>query len=85
MKEVFDEKNQCWRDEYGRRLCTTDLETLQVVTENCKEFLLKRNTIYLHDIVLLLGKSLEFIKDKNDLSPSEKDDIKTIRSYIKGL
>ena len=82
---VWNEKNNRWEDEYGRRTCTHDNETIGVILDNCKEFLNKRDTIYIGDICILLEKALEGIKDKKDLTPSEQEDIKRIRSKIKGL
>lgn len=68
-----------------KRKCSIDNETLNVILDNCKEFLKYRNTIYLDDIRCLLEKALEGIEDKKDLCDLEKDDIKRIRKMIKGL
>ncbi len=68
-----------------KRKCSIDNDTLQVVLDNCKEFLTKRDRIYLGDICSLLEKALEGITDKKDLCDSEKEDIKRIRKMIKGL
>ena len=68
-----------------KRKCSYDNETLQVVLDNCKEFLKYRNIIYISDIVCLLEKALEGIEDKKDLTDSEIEDIKRIRNKIKGL
>ena len=65
--------------------CTIDNETIGVVIDNCKEFLTKRDTIYLGDVCVLLEKALEYVDDKKDLCDSEKNDIKRIRNIIKGL
>lgn len=65
--------------------CTIDNETLGIVIDNCKEYLQKRDTIYLGDICVLLEKSLEYVEDKKDLSDGEQEDIKRIRNMIKGL
>lgn len=67
------------------RKCTIDNETIGVVIDNCKEFLTKRDTIYLGDICVLLEKALEYVDGKKDLSDSEQEDIKRIRKMIKGL
>lgn len=84
-KMIWSEDNNRWEDEYGGRVCTHDNELIGEIINNCKEFLEKRNTIYLGDICILLDKALEGIKDKKDLTPSEVDDIKRIRNKIKGL
>lgn len=68
-----------------KRICTFDNEKIGVVIDNCKEFLQKRDTIYLGDICVLLEKALEYVDDKKDLSDSEQEDIKRIRKMIKGL
>lgn len=68
-----------------KRKCSIDNETLNVILDNCKEFLNKRNTIYLSDICDLLEKALENVGDKKDLSDRELLEIKTIRNMIKGL
>ena len=69
----------------SKRICSIDNETINVVLDNCKEFLEQRNTIYLGDVCVLLEKALENIEDKKDLCDSEKEDIKRIRNMIKGL
>ena len=84
MNSWSEEKN-CWLNANGGRVCTIDNETLNVVLDNCKEFLKYRNTIYLDDIKVLLEKALEGVKDKKDLSDSEIDTIKRIRVMLKGL
>ena len=68
-----------------KRKCTFNNETIGIVIDNCKEFLQKRDTIYLGDICVLLEKALEYVDDKKDLSDSEQEDIKRIRKMIKGL
>ena len=68
-----------------KRECRYENETIGVVIDNCKEFLEKRNRIYLQDICVLLSKALEGVEDKKDLCDSEKEDIKRIREMIKGL
>lgn len=68
-----------------KRKCSIDNETINVVLDNCKEFLQKRDTIYLSDICVLLEKALEYVDDKKDLSDYEINDIKRIRKLIKGL
>lgn len=68
-----------------KRKCSIDNETLDIVLDNCKEFLKLRNMIYLNDVCCLLEKALEGIEDKKDLCDLEKDDIKRIRNMIKGL
>lgn len=85
MKNYYDETSNCWRNENGGRMCTIDNDTLNVVIDNCKEFLNDRDTIYLGDVKVLLEKALEGVKDKNDLVDSEKETIKKIREMIKGL
>lgn len=82
---IWNERDHRWEDESGRRICTFGNETISVVIDNCKEFLEKRDTIYIGDVCLLLEKALEGIKDKSDLSPIEQEDIKRIRNKIKGL
>lgn len=82
---IWNERLNRWEDEHGGRICTFDNETIDGVIDNCKEFLEKRNTIYISDVCVLLDKALEGIKDKKDLSPSEKMSIKRIRNKIKGL
>ena len=83
--ESWNEKRQCWVNEHGGRVCTTDNETLIIIAENCKEFIQKRNRIYLDDVKTLLGKALEGVRDKSDLCDGEKETIKKIRQMIKGL
>lgn len=68
-----------------KRICTIDNETLSVVIDNCKEFLEKRDRIYIGAVCTLLEKALEGVGDKKDLSDSEQEDIKRIRNMIKGL
>ena len=68
-----------------KRECSIDNKTLQVVLDNCKEFLEYRDRIYIRDICVLLEKALEGVTDKKDLSASEQEDIKAIREMIKGL
>ena len=68
-----------------KRECSIDNKTLQVVLDNCKEFLECRDRIYIRDICVLLEKALEGVADKKDLSDSEQEDIKAIREMIKGL
>lgn len=62
-----------------------DNDTLNIVLDNCKEFLNKRDTLYLFDVFMLLTKALEGVESKKDLTPSEQEDIKKIRALIKGL
>ena len=68
-----------------KRKCSIDNETLDVIIDNCKEFLKYRDTIYLGDICCLLEKALHNVEDKKDLSDSEIEDIRRIRNMIKGL
>lgn len=68
-----------------KRKCSIDNETLNVVIDNCKEFLNKRDTIYLGDVACLLEKALEYVETKKDLSDTDLLDIKSIRKMIKGL
>lgn len=68
-----------------KRICTIDNETIEVVLNNCIEFLNKRDLLYLGDICVLLEKALEGVADKKDLSPLEQEEIKRIRKMIKGL
>ena len=68
-----------------KRMCTFGNDTIDVILNNCKEFLKERDTIYLGDICVLLEKALEGVEDKKDLSDSEQEDIKRIRNMIKGL
>ena len=68
-----------------KRICSIDNETLDVVLDNCKEFLKYRDIIYIDDVRILLEKALAGVKDKSDLSYSEKESIKRIRNMIKGL
>ena len=68
-----------------KRICSIDNETIDVVLDNCKEFLKLRNRIYIDDVRVLLEKALEGVEDKKDLAPSEQDSIKIIRNMIKGL
>lgn len=68
-----------------KRICTIDNETIGVVIDNCKEFITKRDTIYLSDVCVLLEKALDGVEDKKDLSDNEQLDIKRIRNMIKGL
>lgn len=83
--QMWDEKSNCWRNENGGRICTIDNDTLDVILDNCKESLGKRNTIYLHDVKNLLEKALESVRDGKDLCDSDKEDVKRIRQMIKGL
>lgn len=85
MKEYYDESIKCWRDENDARLCSFDNETIKAVAQNCIEFLTKRNTIYIDDVEVLLEKALEGISDKEDLTLSERNAIKRIRTMLKGL
>ena len=85
MKEKWDDYKQCWVNENGGRICTFNNDTLIAVVNNCKEFIQKRDTIYLEDIRVLLEKALEGVRDKKDLSDSEIDTIKRIRVMLKGL
>lgn len=82
---IWDDNSKCWREENGARICTLDNETLDVVIDNCKEFLDKKNTIYIHDVRVLLEKALEGVADSKDLCDSDKEDVKAIRRMIKGL
>lgn len=68
-----------------KRIYSIDNETIDVVLDNCKEFLKYRDRIYIDDIRVLLEKALEGIEDKKDLAPVEQDAIKSIRNMIKGL
>lgn len=68
-----------------KRVCSFDNETIDIILDNCKEFLKFRNTIYIEDVKVLLEKALEGIEDKKDLVPAERDAIKAIRNMIKGL
>ena len=68
-----------------KRECGYENETIGVVISNCKEFLEKRNTIYLEDVYVLLNKALENVEGKNDLCDREKEIVKKIREIIKGL
>ncbi len=68
-----------------KRKCSFDNETIDVVLDNCKEFLKLRNTIYIDDVKVLLEKALEGVENKKDLIPVEQDSIKAIRNMIKGL
>ena len=68
-----------------KRKCSFDNETLITIAENCKEFIEKRDRIYLGDACVLLEKALDGVADKKDLSDSELEDIKRIRKMIKGL
>lgn len=81
----WNEEKQCWVNENGGRICTVDNDTLVVVAENCKEFIQKRDRIYLEDVKVLLEKALEGVRDKNDLTDSEKETIKRIRQMLRGL
>ena len=83
--KVWNEKEHRWEYENGGRVCTINNKTLEVVLDNCKEFLRKRNTIYLEDVGLLLEKALEYVSDKKDLSCGEQEAIKRIRRMMKGL
>lgn len=68
-----------------KRVCSIDNETIDVVLDNCKEFLKLRDRIYIDDVRVLLEKALEGVEDKKDLAPVEQDAIKSIRNMIKGL
>lgn len=68
-----------------KRICSIDNETIEVVLNNCIEFLKYRDRIYIGDICTLLEKALEGVADKKDLCDSEKEDIRRIRKMIKGL
>ena len=81
----WNEIEKRWENEYGGRICTIENKVIDVVLDNCKEFLNKRDTIYLQDICTLLEKALEGVIDKKDLTYSEQEDIKRIRKMIKGL
>lgn len=81
----WSEEKKCWINANGGRVCTIDNDTLVAVADNCKEFIQKRDTIYLEDIKVLLEKALEGVRDKKDLSDSEIDTIKRIRVMLKGL
>lgn len=85
MGRYMDEKNSCYRDNNGRRLCTIENDTLNKILDNCKEDLKLRDTIDLWNVTRLLQKALEGNINKKDLTPSEQDAIKRIRSYIKFL
>ena len=85
MEKYFDEKNSCYRDNNGRRLCTIENDTLNKILDNCKEELNLRDTIDLWNVTWLLQKALEGNINKKDLTPSEQNAIKRIRSYIKFL
>ena len=68
-----------------KRKCTYDNDLIDYVLNNCKEYLEKRNTLYLQDIYVLLSKALDGVENKKDLTDSELLDIKNIRELIKGL
>jgi hypothetical protein len=68
-----------------KRKSWADNDILNIVLDNCKEFLNKRDTLYLFDVFMLLTKALEGVESKKDLTPSEQEDIKKIRALIKGL
>ena len=68
-----------------KRKCSLDNETIDVIVDNCKEFLKIRNRIYIEDVVTLMEKALDGVEDKKDLAPSEQDSIKRLRKMIKGL
>ena len=69
----------------SKRICSLNNKTIDVIVDNCKEFLKIRNRIYIEDVVSLLEKALEGVEDKKDLTPSEQDSIKKMRRMIKGL
>ena len=69
----------------NKRVCSLNNETIDVVLDNCKEFLKTRDRIYIEDVVSLLEKALEGVENKKDLTPSEQDSIKRMRQMIKGL
>lgn len=82
----WDEKSDCWRMTINDgRMCTIDNETIEVALDNCKEFLERRNRIYLGDVRTLLEKALEGVKDCKDLSDGDREDVRAIRKMIKGL
>lgn len=83
--KVWNEEKERWEDENGKRICTFPNETIDVIVDNCKEFLEIRNKIYIEDVVTLMEKALEGVGDKKDLVPSEQDSIKRLRKMIKGL
>lgn len=68
-----------------KRISFAENEILNVVLDNCKEFLLYRNRLYLFDVYMLLTKALEGVENKKDLTPNEQETIKKIRGLIKGL
>ena len=53
--------------------------------DGMKERLHRGYRVDMHYAILMLGFALEGIKDKKDLYPTEKEDIKRIRDMIKGL
>lgn len=69
----------------NKKVCSLKNETIDVVLDNCKEFLKTRDRIYIEDVVSLLEKALEGVECKKDLTPSEQDSIKRMRQMIKGL
>ena len=82
----FDEESKCWRMSINDgRMCSLDNETLDVIVDNCKEFLKYRDRLYIDDIVCLMEKALEGVADKKDLTSAEQDAIKNLRRMIKGL
>lgn len=82
---IWNEKYKRWEYKNGGRVCTIDNETIDVVLDNCKEFLEKRDRIYISDVKVLLEKALEGVENKKDLVSAEQDSIKAIRNMIKGL
>ena len=68
-----------------KRKCNYENDLIGYVLDNCKEYLKKRNTIYLQDVYVLLSKALDGVENKKDLTDSELLDIKNIRDLIKGL
>lgn len=68
-----------------KRICSIDNETIDVVLDNCKEFLKIRDRIYIEDVQTLLEKALEGVANKKNLSDGEVESIKRIRKMIKGL
>lgn len=85
QENVWDDKSKCWRNPNGGRICTIDNETIDYVLSNCKEFLKQRDTIYLHDVRIMLEKALEGVKDGNDLCDSDREDIRAIRRMVRGM
>ena len=82
---TWNEETKSWRDERGARICTFDNETIKEVAKNCVEFIEKRDTIYVSDVVVLLEKVLEGVSSKKDLTPAEQMSMRNLRNMIKGL